>query len=48
MARAGQKILDSGERFPALGMDTVAHGPITLPDRFDDHWGVVLIYRAHW
>lgn len=48
MARAGIKILDSGERFPALGMDAVAHGRLMLPDYFDDHWGVVLVYRAHW
>lgn len=26
MARAGTRILDSGERFPALGMDTVRTG----------------------
>jgi hypothetical protein len=48
MARASTTILDSGERFPALGMETVGHGRITLPEHFVDHWGVVLIYRAHW
>lgn len=48
MARAGTTILDSGERFPSLAMDTIAQGRITLPDHFGDHWGVVLVYRAHW
>ena len=48
MARASTTILDSGERFPVLGMETVAHGRLTLPDHFGDRWGVVLLYRAHW
>jgi alkyl hydroperoxide reductase subunit AhpC len=48
MARAGTTILDSGERFPTLTVETVAHGPLTLPDHFGEHWGVLLIYRAHW
>ena len=48
MARAGTRILDSGDAFPALAMDTVAHGRLSLPDAFGDGWGVLLIYRAHW
>lgn len=48
MARAGTRILDSGEPFPALTMETVAHGPLSLPDAFGDGWGVLLLYRAHW
>ncbi len=48
MARAGTRILDAGERLPALMMDTVAHGRITVPERFREGWGVFLIYRAHW
>jgi hypothetical protein len=48
MTRAGTKILDSGERFPALDMETVAHGRLSLPDAFGDAWGVLLVYRAHW
>ena len=48
MARASATIVDSGDRFPALSMDTVEHGRITLPDHFADSWGVVLVYRAHW
>ena len=48
MARAGTHILDSGDKFPALEMPTVTHGHIVVPDVFDNHWGVFLVYRAHW
>jgi hypothetical protein len=48
MARAGTRILDTGEPLPALSMDTVAHGRLALPDAFGDRWGVLLLYRAHW
>jgi hypothetical protein len=48
MARAGTFILDSGDRLPALTMDTVSHGGVSLPGRFGDGWGVFLLYRAHW
>ncbi len=48
MAREGTFILDSGDRFPTLTMDTVGHGRLTLPEGFGDGWGVFLVYRAHW
>jgi hypothetical protein len=48
MARAGTNILDSGQRLPSMGMDTVFHGPIALPEWFGGRWGVLLVYRAHW
>ena len=48
MTRATPTILDSGERFPNLSMDTVKQGRLTLPEAFGDGWGVFLIYRAHW
>ena len=32
MPRAGTKTLDSGEPFPALAIETVAHGRLSLPD----------------
>lgn len=48
MARAGHTILDSGQRFPRLEFDTVAHGPLSLPDGLGAGWAVVLLYRAHW
>ena len=47
MARVGSSILDSGDKFPALTLQTVNHGQITLPDAFEQ-WGVFLVYRGHW
>lgn len=48
MAREGLFILDSGDKFPTLSMETVNHGRVMLPDAFRDDWGVFLVYRAHW
>ncbi|MBI4537052.1 MAG: hypothetical protein HY712_03740 [candidate division NC10 bacterium] len=48
MARAGNVILDSGDPFPVVRLDTVAHGTLTLPEAFRGGWGVFLVYRAHW
>jgi hypothetical protein len=48
MARAGSRILDSGETLPKTAMETVDHGRIELPDWFGGRWGVLLVYRAHW
>ncbi len=48
MARAGARILDSGEKLPVVTMETVAHGRLTVPDWFGGKWGVFLLYRAHW
>ncbi len=48
MARAGDRILDSGDELPALTMNTVAHGALSVPAHFAGGWGALLIYRAHW
>jgi len=48
VARAGSRILDSGETLPGFKMNTVAHGAISVPDHFGSDWGVLLLYRAHW
>ena len=48
MARAGNRLLDSGETLPSLTMETMAHGRISVPEWFSGGWGVLLIYRAHW
>jgi peroxiredoxin len=48
MTRVGPRVLDNGEPFPALTMETVAHGRLSLPEAFADGWGVLLVYRAHW
>lgn len=48
MARVGSHILDSGDAFPGLTVDTVRHGRITVPEVFGGGWGVFLVHRAHW
>ena len=48
MTRANPSILDSGDAFPTIEMDTVSHGRIKLPDHWEGDWGVLLVYRAHW
>jgi hypothetical protein len=48
MAREGTLVLDTGDSFPHLTLDTVHHGSVTLPEAFGDGWGVFLVYRAHW
>ena len=48
MARAGARLLDSGDTLPTVVMETVAHGRITVPGYFGENWGVLLLYRAHW
>lgn len=48
MAREGRVILDSGDQFPRLELDTVGHGRLTVPEAFGQDWGVFLVYRAHW
>ncbi len=48
MAREGSLILDSGDKFPVVELETAGHGHVRLPDAFGDGWGVFLLYRAHW
>lgn len=48
MARASTRILDVGDAFPAIEMQTVSHGPLRLPEGFGGGWGVLLLFRGHW
>jgi len=48
VARASSRILDAGDMFPTLDMQTVGHGPLRLPDGFGGGWGVLLLFRGHW
>ncbi len=41
MWRATSTILDSGDRFPELAMETVHHGHLTLPQGFGEGWGAI-------
>jgi hypothetical protein len=48
MSRAGNIMLDTGDRFPLMEFDTVESGRLVLPDNLFKHWNVVLFYRGHW
>jgi len=48
MARESAFILDSGDTLPTLTMETVEHGRVTVPEAFNNGWGVFLIYRGYW
>ena len=48
MARASARILDAGDAFPSLEMQTVQHGALKLPEWLGGGWGVLLLYRGHW
>jgi hypothetical protein len=48
MARETTVILDSGDPLPAIMLETVSHGRLSLPAGFGDGWGVFLVYRAYW
>ncbi len=48
MARASARILDAGDAFPSLEMETVKYGPLKLPEWFGGGWGVLLLFRGHW
>lgn len=48
MARISARILDAGEPFPNLEMQTVNHGALKLPEGFQGGWGAILLYRGHW
>lgn len=48
MARADGALPDTGDRFPSLTVETVAHGQVRIDEHFTRCYGVVLIYRGHW
>ncbi len=48
MARASARILDSGDTFPTLEIQTVNHGSLKVPEGWRGKWGALLLYRGHW
>ena len=40
--------LDAGDKFPAMTLNLVGGGTVTLPDDLDAKFSVVLFYRGHW
>ena len=41
-------LLNPGDPFPQLAISTIDGQPLTLPDAFAGHFGVVLFYRGAW
>lgn len=48
MARQEGVLLDSGDLFPEMAFETVAHGRVPIDENFARGYGVVLLYRGHW
>lgn len=40
--------LNNGDAFPALTLDTVGHGSVSVAQHLASRYGVVLIYRGSW
>ncbi|GMO30436.1 MULTISPECIES: peroxiredoxin family protein [Bradyrhizobium] len=40
--------LDNGDAFPAMALDTVADGTVSVAHHLAGHYGVVLMYRGSW
>ncbi len=45
MAQCEAQKLDTGSTFPAISLDLVSGGSLSLPT---DQWTVFLIYRGDW
>ncbi len=48
MARQEGILLDSGDQFPEMSFETVAHGQMRIDEHFIRGYGVVFVYRGHW
>jgi hypothetical protein len=40
--------LRDGDLFPAMRVQTVAHGELAIPDDLKSRWTVLLYYRGWW
>ena len=48
MAREGKALLDSGDVFPGVEIQTVQGEILRLPDYAVGKWAVLLFYRGDW
>jgi hypothetical protein len=48
MARSKEKVLDTGDIFPAFEFNTTEGDKILLPRDLGNKWNVFLIYRGYW
>ncbi len=47
MAKSERTMLDKGDQFPSISLQTVEHGLLDIHDNFAKEYGVVLINRRH-
>jgi alkyl hydroperoxide reductase subunit AhpC len=40
--------LRDGDQFPAMRVNTVAHGELNLPGDLKGRWAILLFYRGWW
>lgn len=40
--------LNNGDTFPALTLETIGHGSLSVPQHMAGSYGVVLLYRGSW
>ena len=48
MAKFERTMLDKGDQFPSMSLQTVEHGLLEIHDNFTKTYGVILINRGHW
>jgi|GEM_PF-4349527 len=48
MARSGNKIIDTGDKFPSLKLKTLDGSEIETPEGLKNPWNVILFYRGFW
>jgi len=48
MARSGNKIIDTGDKFPSLKLKTLDGSEIETPEGLKNPWNVILFYRGYW
>ncbi|MGA8147000.1 MAG: peroxiredoxin family protein [Gallionellaceae bacterium] len=48
MARIGKNILDTGDKFPNLKLQTIDGSIIEIPTGLKNPWNVILFYRGFW
>jgi len=40
--------LNTGDAFPAMTLDLVGGGKLTLPEGLGAKYNIILFYRGHW
>ena len=48
MGRISKNLLDTGDLFPRIDLQTLSGKTLSLPKDIGDGYGILLIYRGHW